>query len=380
VKTVPLAALRVAADVRSVALEHGYRYTVFEPAGDQIQNASTGLDADRPLLQDEARIAEHLYSADGGTLGIRAWYSQLGRASEQRFAETFVCEIPDALVVSELGVVVTPHGEILQQSNLGARAGASLPWVLRSWIEAPPTLRGTYVSLLTFASKSYSHWLLDSLPRLALVPRDEPAIRFFVPAEPTSFQLESLALLGIGEDRTVPHGPTIRRVERLLLVVAATALAHPRRSHLLAVRDALLHGRYGIDGPPRPSRRVYVSRASAVRPVDNEPEVLAIARELGFEEVASERLPYADQIALFAEAESVLGAHGAGMHNHLFNPNAASILELYNPKLWTPSVLRTASICGHEHFHAFAENVGSRLETRVDPQRLRSLLTRAFPR
>jgi hypothetical protein len=378
-KPVSVSTLRVVTDVRALAIERGYRYSPVEAAGDQSLAASTGLPQDRELLHDGGRIAEHLYAAGGGAEGIRRWCSQLGATSRERFDESFVCEIPDALVVGELGVVVTPHGEILHQSNLGARQGSSLPWVLRSFAEPPATLRGTHVSLLTFASKSYAHWLLDSLPRLALVSPDDPAIRVVVPAEPTAFQLESLAMLRIGEDRVVRHSPPVQRVERLLLAVAASTLANPRRSHLLAVRDALLRARHRGGKPPRSNRRVYVSRARSSRPVDNELEILPIVRDFGFDVVASEALPYAEQVALFSEAEAVLGAHGAGMHNHLFNPNAASVIELYNPKLWTPSVLRTASICGHAHFHVFEQNVGSGLQTRVDPERLRSLLAQALP-
>ncbi|MFC7694916.1 glycosyltransferase 61 family protein [Paeniroseomonas aquatica] len=66
-------------------------------------------------------------------------------------------------------------------------------------------------------------------------------------------------------------------------------------------------------------RRLFVSRSkSASRQIENEDEVFAIAETYGFTRVFPQDLNFNDQLALFAGAEAVAGALGAGLANAAF--------------------------------------------------------------
>jgi hypothetical protein len=92
----------------------------------------------------------------------------------------------------------------------------------------------------------------------------------------------------------------------------------------------LIFDGYTIPAHHRPTQRLYVTRADTKkRRVTNEGEVLAMLAERGFASVAPGRLPLKEQAALFAQAEAIAGAHGAGLTNILFAPHAARVVEIF---------------------------------------------------
>ena len=80
-----------------------------------------------------------------------------------------------------------------------------------------------------------------------------------------------------------------------------------------------------------PHRRLYVSRGHAkrTRRVENESELLAVLEPLGFEVIDPGALSSADQVRAFAEAEYIVGPHGAGLTNLAFASPGAAVLELF---------------------------------------------------
>lgn len=79
---------------------------------------------------------------------------------------------------------------------------------------------------------------------------------------------------------------------------------------------------------PQAKRRLYVSRRLvSVRRVVNELEVAGLLAGWGFEPVTLELLPVAEQIRLFAEADWVVGAHGAGFANLVFSSPGGRVVE-----------------------------------------------------
>lgn len=371
--------LRVVTDVQDLARARGWPYSILQEAGEEWLRSSEALpeDEERSRAGGELVTRHHYAGSPAGAKSVERWCVRLHTSGAQRLPETFVCEIPDGLLVGSLGIVVTARWEVLSQSDMGAPPASAMVWVLKDAEgPLPPTSPGTYASLLTFASRSYGHWLLDSLPRVLPALAIEPECRFVVPADPPRFQLEALRMLGVGESRIVRQRTPVLRAERLLLVHTARNLTEPRARHLLELRDRLLAAVHAGARRSRATERIWVTRSGATRPLVNEAELEPLLEEFGFRIVESRDLSFEDQVDLFSRARVVAGAHGAGLHNHIFHPGAATVVEVFNPRLWTPSVLRTASICGHRHAYVFGENVGNKLETRVDPGRLARLLER----
>ena len=95
------------------------------------------------------------------------------------------------------------------------------------------------------------------------------------------------------------------------------------------VRALVFEGHGIVENNPA-IRRIYVSRNDTPRRrVANEPELLPILAKHDFEVVAPGKRSFRDQVTLFASAEVVAGAHGAGLTNILFGPRTAKILEIF---------------------------------------------------
>lgn len=93
---------------------------------------------------------------------------------------------------------------------------------------------------------------------------------------------------------------------------------------------SLVFGGYGIASEAKPARRLYVTRADTKkRRILNEPELQPLLAARGFETVAPGRMPLKEQAQLFAQAEMIVGAHGAGLTNILFAPKGARVVELF---------------------------------------------------
>jgi hypothetical protein len=171
-------------------------------------------------------------------------------------------------------------------------------------------------------SGGWFHWVLDLLPRAALLPLDEGDDQVLVPARLTAAQNESLDRAGVPAERRREHSGE-QVVAEELVFPSISPTGNPPRWALRWLRERL------APSPRRHDRRVYVSRADAdTRRVINEPELEGLLRERGFETLIAGELSLEEQLRAFAEAEIVLGPHGAGLAN-LFAATDATVIELH---------------------------------------------------
>lgn len=175
---------------------------------------------------------------------------------------------------------------------------------------------------------NYYHWLVDYFPRMVALARharrligDVPP-RFAVVAGRSGVAEDLLRLAGIPAAAVIDlddERPVLFR--RLVAVGNFTqyGFVHPALFEVL---------------PPPPQqpahgRRLYVSRADAAsRRVLDEDAVMAALRPFGVERVTLGGLPLAAQRDMFAEAELVIGPHGAGLANLLWTPPGCGLIEL----------------------------------------------------
>lgn len=187
------------------------------------------------------------------------------------------------------------------------------------------------------------HWLAAMLP-LALVLHEQTDLPLYLPRGGPRFTRDSLELLGLA-DRCRELEEGIYRCESLTIAtIPGHGIDRPSPRHVQRVRRALLE-RLEFDHGAR--RRLYVSRGDAGdRRVLNEDEVVGALAELGFERVILGELPLPAQLRLFAEAEVVIGAHGAGLANAVVAPEPAWVIELVGDKVVNPMYAALASIIG----------------------------------
>lgn len=271
------------------------------------------------------------------------------KAGDHRLEEAFVAELRDVELVGDNAIGVLPNSRWLLEN-----AGPSVNLLMRSVFSAflsgtlprrsgdDQSLRefDTAVSLVGPWCRGYFHWVSEWLPRLEGVDHytdrtgREPVI--LLPRDPPDWMTESLRLVGFGDADWVEWDGGRAVVDRL--VVPSVRRAHPvddpgggftnSPEGFHWIRERALNRLNGERGPSF-SSRVYVSRAGAQeRRVTNEDAVVSALRERGFESYRLEELPFHEQVAMFADAEAVVGPHGAGLVNSIFG-SKLTIVEMF---------------------------------------------------
>jgi capsular polysaccharide biosynthesis protein len=211
----------------------------------------------------------------------------------------------------------------------GAFQASQHPVLMR--LRLPPVIEvpGSVGVLTTRGVDNYYHFLTDVLPRLELLDRADARPDRYLVNRTMAFQREMLDALGVDESHTIQSAdaPHIRAEE---LVVPSLPDSHLRTPPWVAawLRDKFLPG----DVAP-PHRRLYLGRGTRknTRRVTNEAEVLARLAPLGFQSVDPAQMTVAEQVRVFAEAQIIVGAHGAAMTNLVFCPEGTAIVELFPP-------------------------------------------------
>ena len=109
----------------------------------------------------------------------------------------------------------------------------------------------------------------------------------------------------------------------------------------------------------RGQRRLLLSRASPhVRRVVNEDELLDALLPLGFERITLESLDVKSQARLFADAETVVAPHGAGLTNLMFC-SSTGVVECFSSVGAHDSVYRRlAGLLGLPYAAVMGDTVG----------------------
>jgi hypothetical protein len=368
-----------------LASEHGWPVENYNPATIQECEASKTIVEDSFDLVKQGRLrltqfheSRICHSVKRGEL----YYSHLYGMVRYPIRETFTCEMPNAIILGSSGFVMTPELEMISQST--AESVAQLTVLLNSLSSAstsfpPQPIPGKYVSLVgKYSAANYAHWLMDYLPRLALLDPSQTDFKVIVNVAPEAYRLESLELLGVSSDRIFEVKEECLCFENLLFCHAADKMGVPKAVHLYKMRERLVTAATGTAYHPSPNRRIYISRAKASRRISNENELLPILREYGFEVINCEDYKLADQIRIFSEANVVAGAHGAGIFNQIFCNPGATVIEIFNRQRWEHAPRKISSLLKHRHWHIFGENVDRDWNTQVDPQKFQKVLSYAL--
>ncbi|CAI3937096.1 Capsular polysaccharide biosynthesis protein [Commensalibacter communis] len=81
-------------------------------------------------------------------------------------------------------------------------------------------------------------------------------------------------------------------------------------------------------GVPLPTRFYIDRRAASNRMLHNEDELVEVLEQHGFAIIQLEHLTFDEQAHLFANADYIIGAHGAGLANMVFCKQGTKIIEL----------------------------------------------------
>jgi len=257
----------------------------------------------------------------------------------------------DVRVLSGEWFIITAEDEAIAETWFHTPGQKRSSYIQRMWQDGfsfrarGPELHVPEPAVLIGGADNYYHWMIDFLPRLlhALSSPSMADRRLVVSAQRTPYEQETIDLFAAPSDRLleVPYPSVVRCADLVALTfgprpTATTGTPAMFRCAvplpvLSALRSRLLSA-FRIAPRPNPAggRRLFIVRRDARRSgLINEEDLAVMLAGFGFEAVALSGLSVAAQASLFAEAEIIIGAHGAGLTNALFAPSGAALVELH---------------------------------------------------
>jgi capsular polysaccharide biosynthesis protein len=253
------------------------------------------------------------------------------------------------------------------------------------WSWFPRTQRGRYFNLSLFWSPGYYHWICDVLTRLhTVLPRLSPDVQVILPPRMSSWQSRSLELIGLPQSQWLPYtGKRPWKVEHLFYASPVSMTGDHEEKSLCWVRDTIWRRCLG-EPPLRPGwRKLYLTRKhTRSRNLVNEPELLPLLLERGFEVVDCENMTFDEQVRMFSEAAYVVGPHGAAFTNILWSRPGARIFEVFEPAAVRRCYWSLCKTLGNRHGCGIAESVhnndGGEPNIRVGKQEFEQALDKMF--
>ena len=225
---------------------------------------------------------------------------------------------------------INKHGEISEEAVYGkVRLKTDAAWQA-SGLTSPVRLSGLWTSIIgqwlrNDGKSPYAHWLLDALPRLALLPEFPPETGILVPPNLFPSQVESLELLGIWKRcRATPEQHILvedfyfSSPPSMIVCYSPYAVDFVRRTFPPMARNR-------VETP----KRFFIRRTSLGRNMLNEEEVLEYFRNKGWTIIDAAKLGFLEQVHLFAQAEAIFAIHGSGTANMVWCSPGCKFVELF---------------------------------------------------
>jgi capsular polysaccharide biosynthesis protein len=234
-------------------------------------------------------------------------------------------------------VITTADNDFLPEISTG----------LSLWLfllkEQPPLEKvpGRVVALARWAGLKYFHWLgetFSTIHLLNLAGIELGAIDYFLVNSPfPDYQKAMLETLGIHPQQilTTDDYPYLQAEELIIPYYGNVDGWFPKiaidflRDKFLPIVN--LNSYTSINSSPLP-KKIYLSRAAvSYRRVVNEAELQEFLSDRGFVTIRPESLSFLEQVALFAQAETIIAPHGAGLANLAFCQPRTQVVELFTP-------------------------------------------------
>lgn len=218
-------------------------------------------------------------------------------------------------------------------------------------------------------SEYYMHWLCETLPRIYL-----------------------LSLLKCENPKVILPGPTMRDIK---FIRQSLALLFPDINFLFTENHNMIESRELIwishMGQPfqfnpllmtgfrefvrrklkencnSSGKKLYISRRNAVcRKIINENEVEQLLRGFGFETICFEDYSFEEQVKICSQSEILIGIHGAGLSNMIFQPEGSFVLELQRRMSYASCFYSLANALDLNYYYLFCKPDFEEVDGRLD--------------
>ena len=320
-------------------------------------------DANREFSIDFSKSKD---SIDRVSVPSKKWLvpgAQFSDLDEYRVPHPSVYEFDDVTLFSTTGLCVSQDGEYIADSvappsRADTRIIVSISksmirhgpvWTYRSMLQSKQNAPRASSELdlvmpLVPLWMGYYHWTVEMLPRIMGAEQyyqetgERPTL--LVPPNLPSWAQESLDMVSKGDYEIKPFQEKAYRVDRLVL----PTYPEPSPEACSWMRERVRAQSTKSEFPSR----IYISRKKANRRrVANEPAVVSMLSEYGFESVVLEDLSISEQISLFSEVECIVGPHGAGFANVIYGSDP-TMIEIFGDRKKT-TFYRLAKILNNDY-------------------------------
>lgn len=181
------------------------------------------------------------------------------------------------------------------------------------------------------ANQNYFHWLIDMIGRMSISLPSAPFENVIINSRKAEYQKRSFAALGLDSNVIeIDHGDSVFCEDLFVPTLRRTGNHAPSRRMVEFLRKVYVPKSQQDTGLPK---KIYISRRDAkVRKVVNEDEIESLLVRNGFETVKMEQHSFEEQVALAANADVIIGPHGAGLTNTAFCKPGAKVVEMFSPQ------------------------------------------------
>lgn len=301
----------------------GGPWTATESATDTTTRSRLGA------LVHHGGPAEHLRRA--APPGSPDGHPQFAAAASVDIPAHYTLELENGIAIGPMGANATGDGilDYATSGYFGVDHWRQHPVFLRPRMTRPTRVSGTVLHLNTRgAATNYYHFLFDALPRFGVFRECLPEHQIDAVILPHSagYQRQLIEMMGLRTDLIDPADGTWYQADRLLVPSTPNESISCPHWVLDWVRATFPPSR-----ETRRRRRLYISRGDEpnTRRFLHEAELMVALDKWNFESIDPGKLTVQEQINTFADAEIVVGAHGAGLTNIAFCQKDTSVIELF---------------------------------------------------
>jgi capsular polysaccharide biosynthesis protein len=201
------------------------------------------------------------------------------------------------------------------------------------------------------ADTNYYHFTFDLLPRLILLEKAGFPLssfdHFLVNLGGNAYEVPLLARMGVPADRIRPITPDTHYRTDMLMAPSRTQTI----SAVPSWKVEGLRARLAPDPDSGEARlKLLALRGECEhRRVVNEGELSRRLQAIGFKAVVCKHFSIGEQIAMFARARTVVGAHGAALTNLVYCRPGTRVIEIVAKDLPQPHYAALSEACGLDH-------------------------------
>jgi capsular polysaccharide biosynthesis protein len=265
---------------------------------------------------------------------------------EKNDLELFSHELNKSFIINDSNLIkyqlITAQGELITLSKSVNNYSKNLPkYTLSKWSIFSLVLRNLLkfrfhfviektIFFLDFASHGYFHWMFDVLPKLIEYKKENGiSSPIYLPKQFSNFDFVNKSLKGLGFVNIKYKKPNhIYCFKKLVIQPMVAPSGNYNPVNLNCLKSSLDNINLGNVNLPKYDR-IYISRKNASRrKLQNENEIVEILKSYNFKILYFEEHEWEEQIYFCKNARVIMGVHGAGLSNMIFQKKGSMVIEL----------------------------------------------------